>query len=508
MIARLRRIPLLALAPVLALLTLTAWVFASPIGAGPDDDFHLVSAWCAGPTADETCVPTETERERLVPVALDDIECFAYDPTLSAACQGEVWSWSVTELTVSDRGNFIGAYPPVYYAVMGAFSGDDIQVSALIMRMLTVLLFVGLAVALWLLLPARLHGALVWGWLVTTVPLGIFLLSTNNPSAWAMVGVGFSWLALVGWFESSGRRKVALGILFALTVLMAAGSRGDAALYAGFGIALVMLLTVQGNRRWMLNALLPVVMGHVALAFFLTAQQSQAGLSGFDDGAGVPAGAAGSESLEAALTGFGLFAYNLLNVPFLWTGVLGDWALGWLDTSMPAIVSAAAVAVFVAVGFAGLGRLWGRKAVVLGALVLVLVALPVYVLQAGGDVVGEQVQPRYIVPLIVMLGGMLALTRTSREITFSVAQRFAIVAALAGAHFVALHMNIRRYVTGIDAAGVNLDAGAEWWWDGPVGPTAVWVLGSLAYGLLVWILVRSLARPTLAEPARSAALAS
>ena len=53
MIARLRRIPLLALAPVLALLTLTAWVFASPIGAGPDDDFHLVSSWCAGSTAAE-----------------------------------------------------------------------------------------------------------------------------------------------------------------------------------------------------------------------------------------------------------------------------------------------------------------------------------------------------------------------------------------------------------------------------------------------------------------------
>lgn len=509
MIARLRRIPLLALAPVLALLTLTAWVFASPIGAGPDDDFHLVSSWCAGPTAAETCAPGSEPQTRIVPEALDDIECFAYDPTRSAACQGSDWSWSVTDTIETDRGNFVGAYPPVFYAVTGVLTGDDIQVSALAMRLLTVLLFLGITVALWLLLPLRLRAPLVWGWLITTVPLGVFLLGTNNPSAWAMIGVGSSWLALLGWFETrftrgdspearaERRRKLALGALFVVSVLMAAGARGDSALYAGLGIALVLVLVAARRRAFLLDAILPVVMGLVALAFFLSARQSQSGLGGFGGGSNISAGGAvdGSAAPEAALEGFGLLAYNLLNVPFLFTGALGDWALGWLDTSMPAIVSAAAVAAFVAVGFAGIGRMWGRKALALAALVLVLVALPVYVLQAGGDLIGEQVQPRYILPLIVMLGGMLVLTRTAGEITFSAPQRFTIVAALAGAHFVALHLNLRRYITGIDGSGVNLDAGAEWWWAGPVGPNAVWLLGSLAYALLVWILVRTLARP-------------
>jgi len=526
-IARLRRIPLLALAPVLALLTLTAWVFASPIGAGPDDDFHLVSSWCAGPTASETCAPGSQENTRVVPEALNDIECFAYEPTRSAACQGSDWSWSIADTVETDRGNFVGAYPPVYYAVTGVLTGADIQLSALAMRLFTVLLFLGITVALWLLLPLRLRAPLVWGWLITTVPLGIFLLGTNNPSAWAMIGVGSSWLALLGWFEAEQeveaepepelerraklkpvakadrRRKFALGALFVLSVLMAAGSRGDSALYAGLGITLVIVLTAVRRSRWMLDAILPVVMGLVSLAFFLSARQSQSGLSGFGGGSNISAGDAvvGAGSPEAALSGFGLLAYNLLNVPFLWAGALGEWALGWLDTSMPAIVSAAAVAVFVTVGFAGIGRMWGRKAIALAALVLVLIALPVYVLQAGADVIGEQVQPRYLLPLIVMLGGMLVLTRTAGELTFSGPQRFTIVAALAGAHFVALHLNLRRYITGIDASGVNLDAGAEWWWAGPIGPNAVWLLGSLAYALLVWILVRTLARP--AAPAVS-----
>lgn len=515
MIARLRRLPQIAWAPVLMLLTLTAWSFASPVGAGPDDDYHLVSSWCAGPIADQTCLPTDAPSEREVPAALDDIECFAYDPERSAACQGEDWTWAVDDLVVSDRGNFTGAYPPLYYAVTGLLTGPDIQASALAMRLLTVLLFTGLAVALWRLLPERLRGPLAWGWLITTVPLGVFVLGTNNPSAWAMIGVASSWLALLGWFETpaaswrgrSARRKAALGALFVLSVLVAAGSRGDAALYAGLGMALVMLLTLPGRRpeggpraawiSWSRDAILPVVLGLVALAFFVTSRQSQSGLSGFGGGSGVPGGSGGGGGEpEAALTGFGLFAYNVLNVPFLLSGALGDWALGWLDTSMPAVVSAACVAVFVAVGFAGIGRLWGRKALAVGLLVLVLLALPVYVLQSGGDVVGEQVQPRYLLPLIIMLGGMLALTRDARGLLFTRAQRLTLVAALAGAHFVALHFNIRRYVTGIDGAGVDLDAGAEWWWAGPIGPTAVWLLGSLSYALLAWVVVRAVGSGT------------
>jgi len=135
--------------------------------------------------------------------------------------------------------------------------------------------------------------------------------------------------------------------------------------------------------------------------------------------------------------------------------------------------------------------MWGRKAIVLGVLVFTLVALPVYVLQAGGDLVGEQVQPRYLLPLIVMLGGFLMLTRHTPMTPLAWPNRVAVIIALAGAHLIALRLNIRRYVTGVDGGSVNLDAGVEWWWEGPIGPNAVWLLGSLAYALLVVVLVQA-----------------
>lgn len=495
--ARLRRVPLLALTPVLAVLTLTAWVFASPVGAGPDDDFHLVSAWCAGPTADETCAPAAEPGAVEAPAALASIACYAYQPEKSAACQGESWSWSVEELVQTARSNVAGSYPPVFYAVMGSLTGEDIQLSALLMRILTVVLFVGITAALYGLLPSHRRATLLWSWILTSVPLGLFLFGTNNPSSWAWIGVGSSWLALLGYFETTGRRKALLGAVFALTAVMSAGARADAALFTGLGIAVVLLLTATRRRRYLAEAILPVAVGIMALALFLGSYFSRDGVSGFT-GASYDDPLRGGDAnagLERFLEGSDLAAYNALHVPTLWTGVLGDWALGWLDTSMPAVVSAAAVGAIVAVGFAGLTRMTVRKALAIAAVIAILVALPLVILQSGTDTVGNQVQARYILPLVTLLIGLVLLAPRGRPIVLSLAQRVTVVLALSAAQFVALHINIRRYVTGIDESGPSLDAGVEWWWAGTVGPNAVWLLGSLAYTLLLAILVGRIARP-------------
>ena len=476
----------IALLPALALIALMAWMFASPIGSAPDDDFHLVSTWCANGWSGQ-CADGSTAESRVVPDELAGIACYKGDPEESAACQDALFA--TPDVTVeTDRGNFVGAYPPVYYATMGIFAGPDIQVSALLMRLFTIILFLGLTIALYLLLPAHRRPTLLWAWLITSLPLGVFLIASNNPSAWAVIGVGSAWIALLGYFETVGPPRIALGALFALSVVMAAGSRGDSALYVGFAILLVLGLKFARSKAFLLQAILPVVLGLVALAFFLSARQSQSGLTGF----GTEAPATGAPA-EEQLTGLALLAYNALNIPFLWSGVFGTWGLGWLDTSLPWIAPLAAIAVFVAVGFVGLGRKDWRTAIVIGATGVALWAVPLYVLQAGDDMVGDSVQPRYLFPLIVLLGGLLMLTPVGRPLTLGRIQTYVVAAALAVVNFVALHMNIRRYVTGIDGAGPNLDAGTEWWWVMPFGPTAMWIIGALAYGAFVFLLVPRLA---------------
>lgn len=480
----------IALLPLLALLTLGAWIFASPIGAAPDDDFHLVSTWCANPLREaDFCAPGIRSDGREVPRELTDIACYAAHPQVSATCQTQLFAHPErTEQT--RRGNFAGTYPPVYYAVMSVFAGGDVQLSALVMRLVTVLLFLGITAALYALLPLARRPALLWMWLVTTVPLGMFLLASNNPSAWAIIGVGSSWIALLGYYETMGRRRVLLGAVFAVAVVMAAGARADAAIYAGLGILAVMILKLARTRAFLLSSVLPVVLGLVALAFFLGARQSASGLGGF--GGPASTGGAGPAGVEEQLTGFGLLAYNLLNLPFLWSGPFGTWALGWLDTSLPWFVALGSLSAFVVVGFLGLGRADRRTLAVIALVLAALTLVPLYTLQAGGDPVGDQVQPRYLYPLIVLLAGLLVLAPRA-GIRLTRVQAVVVGAALVLANFVALHMNLRRYVTGIDGAGVNLDAGAEWWWTLPVGPQWVWLIGSLAYGALVVLLVRPLA---------------
>ena len=497
---------------VLAAIALVAWVYASPIGSSPDDDYHLTSSWCAGPAAAELCVDVDDADDpnaRSVPEALPEIACFAFDSEASAACQGNEFSWDVADTRETSRSNVGGGYPPLYYAITGLFAGGDVQLSALLMRLLSVTLFLGLAAALWMLLPSHRRPALVWGWLLAAVPLGAFFLASNNPSGWAIAGVGLSWLALLGYVhEPERRRAVGLGIVFAVAALMAAGARGDAALYVGLGIVVVAVLTYEARQgswlpstRWLRRAILPAAVGIVALVLFATSRQITSGLTGFG-GASSGSSRGDGADLEAVIQGPALLAYNILNLPSLWGGLLTEAGVGWLDTPMPSLVAFAVWGAVLAVAFTALALLERRTAIAVLLIGAVLIALPLYVLQAGGDRVGQEVQPRYLLPLMVLFIGVLLLGRAGRTVRFTPLQSWMLAAALAGAHFVALHVTMRRFITGIDGAGFTLGSGAEWWWQLPVGPDVVWLVGSAAFaGLVVW------AVPLVTQPREAQAVA-
>ncbi|HTL40624.1 MAG TPA: DUF2142 domain-containing protein, partial [Pseudolysinimonas sp.] len=427
---------------------------------------------------------------------LVDINCFTGDTERSAACQDGLWASDTR--TDTDRGNWRRQYPPVYYAVNGLLAGADVQTSALMMRLFAIVLFLGLTISIYVLQAPRRRPALLWTWLLSTLPLGLSLFGSNNPSTWAFTGVGSAFFALLGWYEATGRRRVALGALFAVSVMIAAGSRGDAAIFVGLAIAAVMVLKIARTRSFLLRSILPVVMGLIALLFFLSARQVSSGIGGFSGGSNGGAG-----EISGGLEGAALLLYNLVNVPFIWTGVLGTWGLGWLDVSLPWVVPLGVVAVFAVVCFTALATKERRVVFVALGVFAVLWALPVYVLQQGGDVVGEQVQPRYLLPLIVLLAAVLMLTPEGRILRLTRLQAVLIAATLTGAHLIALHFTIRRYVTGIDGASPNLDAGAEWWWNGVPGPTAVWLIGAAAYGALMFLLIPRLVSAD--DPVRIAA---
>jgi hypothetical protein len=371
---------------------------------------------------------------------------------------------------------------------MNLFATSNIALSVILMRFVNILLLVGLTTALYVVLPARRRLPLVWGLAISLVPLGFFLVASTNPSAWAIISAGTLWISLLGYFESSGAKKAGLGAIAALSAVLGAGARGDAAVYVVLSVVVVVLLTAHPTRRWFISAVLPLGLSAMAAIFYLSTSQSSiasSGLSGYAD----PAHQVSRSSL--------LFR-DFLNVPSLWAGVFGSWGLGWLDTDMPAIVSVGALGCYAALVFAGLASLSLRKALVVLTVLGALWLIPTFILVQSGTVVGNGVQPRYILPLVVMLAGVVLLQAGGAGLRLSRGQVVALVSTLSLVNAIALYFNMRRYITGTQVSSWNFSAAVRWWWSIPVSPVVIWVAGSLSFAALLAIIAREtlLSRPT------------
>lgn len=479
------------LVPALACLALTAWALSNPVGASPDEDYHLSSIWCGQGIESGVCEKARASDERMVDEFLPQAPlCFQFQPQMSAACQAPLFVNRSERLIPTDRGNFSGDYPPGFYFVMHSFIGDDISRSVVLMRAFNAALFVGLVTALYWLLPRGRRAMAVLGTVVALVPLGVSIIPSINPSSWAVTSSALVFPAVVGFFETSGRRRLALAALAGAATLMAASARADAAVYAALAAVLAVVLTsARRSKDWRLVPF-PLLLVAVCLASYLSSGQTAAATAGFD-------AAVGSDGHSAAVPDSGLLiGQNLLNVPELWAGSFGfgPWGLGWLDTRMPAVVWVVNLAIFGAVLFVGLRQLSPRKT---AAVLLTLGgawALPTLVLVQSSAVVGTEVQPRYLLPLLVLLAHVALFRVDPDRGDLTRPQLTLLAVGLTATNATALHFNIRRYVTGTDVFAPNLDAGREWWWGFALSPMQVWLLGSVAFGAVLFAVVRSLAR--------------
>lgn len=468
-----RRWPLLLGVPVFALIALIMWAVATPVGSSPDDDYHLASVWCALGDRPGLCeqVPGHPE-ERAIPKGVAQVLCTDLFPSQLAKCDVDP-TQPPTVLIATNRGNFGGTYPPVYYTVMGVFASSHYAVSAIAMRIVNAVLFVGLTSLLYWLLPPSRRRTLLWTWTIGIVPLGISLLSSNNPSSWAIIAGGSLWLALLGWFESDGRRAIGLGALAVVFAVMGAGARADSAIYTVLAVVVAVILAVNRTRAFLLKAILPAALVVIGVLFYFGANQS-VGTSGLT----------GSHDVSAPLTTAQYLWDYIIDLPQLWAGSLGTWPIGWLDVPMPSVVSVAAVAVFGAVTFAGLRSISVRKLIALGFALAMMFAVPAYILLKSKATVGQEVQPRYILPLLLMFAGV-ALLEAGRRLRFTRFQVGVAAFALSIANTVALHVSMQRYVSGSTVADVNLSHGQHWWWSSSIPPMLVWILGSLAFAAAV-----------------------
>ena len=492
-----------------AAVTLGAWIASAPPASNPDGVYHLVSIRCAEGTNDVDCVEIPDDPDRvLVPRSVQQAACYAYDPLETALCAQQFMTAPIEVLAPTARGNLGGERPELYYRVMHLLQGEDTLTSATRMRIANASLGILLVGATSALARPSVRRGLHAAWLLTAVPLVVWLLSTTNSGAWLIAGLGTAWANALTASDGGAarwRRATAAGV-GVLGAVMALGARTEAAVpLLAIAVAVTALrapgfrpLIVRLRRR---DAVLPIAMtslGAVAVVGTVVVLLPETATVSTPFAAFVE----GLERLRERGAGNPLL-HLVVTVPSLLMGGLGvGWGLGWVDTLVPVPVGGIVLGSWSAVLARTLRGMGARQASAVVILGVTAVAFPVFTLAYYGLFVGEQFQPRHYVILLLLTMGVAALGGSDRPPLLSAGQRIVLVAGLAIAHAHLLHQNTRRYVTGLRTEVLfDLGRDAEWWWlTYPIGPTANWLIGSAAFTIVAWWLSRILTEDLRAGP--------
>ena len=454
---------LYALIAVSAWLLGVCWAIASPVGSSPDDDFHLVSIYCSA-ADDALCRDLDGEgpgTEVEVESQLRGQTCYAFNSEQSAECTQAL---ADGELVVTDRYNHTGEYPGTYYRVMSLFASEDVPAAVLTMRVVT-LTVVLLAFALAVVASPLLRDSQLIAWSVASVPLGIFLFASTNPSAWATAGVAAMWPAGFALVHASNGRQLALAGAAALVAGVLATARSDTAGMAAGVLGLVLIAYARSRaqlRAGLVIVALIVVLGLVFLA----------------------SGGTGAVSSDTSEPKRALWS-NIVNLPHLFMGVFGvDRGLGWLDTAMPGLVWVPMVGAAAALMVIGIGVLRLPRGIVLAGVLFAAALYPLATLYLSGAGPVVWFQPRYVLPLLLALVGVALSPEQGFAWRLSNPQRWTLTVCVAVAAAVAFHVNLRRYVTGTDAMSLNLNDGSEWSYFTSLSPMVLWLLASVAGAVL------------------------
>lgn len=455
------------------------WAIASPPSSSPDEEYHLASIWCPTPYQDYGCQVRTDGHGRLtvdVPESIGvDSLCWRALLKSSAACahslsqEVQVPTWRVDQ----------GAYPGGMYKVMHLLVGEDVYQSLLAQRMLTVVIAVLFGAGVVIVGGRSVGRQLAYVVLGSYLPLGVSLVASVNPSGWSLIGVTTAFLAMVSLAYADRRWRVVGSIaLVAGGALVAGVARTDAGPFLVAAGAAVVVIYHRQFRRHLLRLLVPALLGVWGLIVLFSASQVAAIQS--------PAAAAGIDvsRRNARLT----FVQNLEDVLGLVAGNYGSWPLAQLDAPMPSLVHVPALLVAGGICLYGLRQATIGKLLAVTTIMVVVVALPLYLLQVTLLRVGEVVQPRYLLPLLPVLVGCCVAPVFGRQLCLTRAQALGVWAAVSLAHCSALLAYLRRFASGVDGPFFLGDPN-PWTWPGGPAPVVLWAVGTIAFAVAAFAVV-------------------
>ena len=464
------------LALLSALLVMFVWALSSPVGSSPDDDYHLASAYCSHGTRSGLCEASNDRTTVSVPAQITrTYECY-----LSGSRTPDCLQSVESGLVSTTRFNSINMYPKFYYWANGLLANPDAEVGSLLMRILSIAVFVVIVTLAYLVSSALLRPVIPLALVIGVVPFGLFIFPSNNPSSWAVSGIFCFWVGLSSSFGGITRTDSLTSLSIALLGgVIAISARPDSALLlllatvAVFFQVRTRFLKFQSSTKYILIIVLVSFLflidrisnrTEVATQGFIQQQSKFSHIDIlFDNFQSYP-------KYFMAFFGFSLWG----NTP------LGH--LGWFQVSVPILASA--IVFFTATFFVFRNsKNWKNpERSSLFFLSISIFLIPLIVHQLDGTLIGDLLQPRYLYSLFLIIL-TLCISNPRRDTPIGKYLRLKLILGLTLAHGLTLHQFIRSYTTGFDS-GFSLDLGDMWWGSNPVSPQLVWVIGTVAFGLL------------------------
>lgn len=435
----------------LLFILLSTWAISSPVGSSPDESTHLTSAWCYKNFKNSECshVPKEIYNAG---------KCFIYDSEEVATCQKGVKGFE-DPTSVNP--------PTIYIKFLSILMGDNLSLSVISMRLANALLISIFFVIFFYAISKDKRNILVYSFLVTSLPLGFYLIPSISTSSWLIIL--FSILIPLLITYKDGNYNSIKYILLILLILIINNSRRETLVLVGgtllaSGIYLLTVNKLFNTRKILMFFTLSIL----NFLFFLLLWNN-------------------TDLIKFRLEKISLFE-TLSRYQSLLIGNFGGWGLGSLEVSQPGLVFVLNFMIILALLFLSLKsqNLYFQASIFFNFLFISV--LTIFTLYNSNLRVGEWVQPRYILPLFYSLM-FLAIY----DLYYSNFKSFKILVKIIMPLQVIIYSFshfelIKRYTHGLNYYQLNLDKNPKWWWSQNIfiiTPMSVLLISILSYVLLL-----------------------
>ena len=468
-----------AVAILCLLACLCCWTISSPVGSSPDEPFHIGNIWCSGSSSSSCSIITKnldgTEKVA-IPYIVDT--CFNSGITKSAVCiKGEK---PATQELVIDRG--LGS--STYYKIMHTLVSQNGERSVLFIRLTNSVLFLLIFSTLLYLSRSKLRRAVFFAIALTLVPLGLFLISSLNPSSWTITAVStnwaFIWLALMN--SQTKKTRVTSLVLWLFTLFIGIASRKDAAFFL---LATNLVVFFLFHKQWWRASRAKFI---IPLCIFLIMVCARFAFNSM--GMFFTFSTIGNYYVDVSAMNRTIFnIIHAVEIPLgAWGGDFGAGGIKSFDIAPPPMVSLIGVLLFSFTLKQSLQG-WSRRQIIAVVASLAIIFVPILqVLNRWGFLVGDMVTARYVLPAMpFVIGVSIAASSHNQERLISRKSCFVTGSLISLSHSVTLFLVLQRYVSGSSGFFKPINTQGGWWWEGVPSPNLIWLIGTVTFTTAITI---------------------